>query len=97
MFTSLRDHDLHVRKSTLMVLTHLILNDMIKVCMAHCVGCTKSVQVKGQISEMAVCLEDSDPRIAGLAKYGIEVSFHNACMPVESTCYCGLYNRLFSH
>ena len=37
-----------------MVLTHLILNDMVKV--------------KGQISEMATCLEDKDARIADLAK-----------------------------
>lgn len=37
-----------------MVLTHLILNDMVKV--------------KGQISEMATCLEDKDQRIADLAK-----------------------------
>jgi condensin complex subunit 1 len=37
-----------------MVLTHLILNDMVKV--------------KGQISEMAICLEDAEPRIADLAR-----------------------------
>lgn len=37
-----------------MVLTHLILNDMVKV--------------KGQISEMATCLEDKDSRISDLAK-----------------------------
>jgi hypothetical protein len=43
-----------VRKNALMVLTHLILNDMIKV--------------KGEICEMAVCTEDADPRIAALAK-----------------------------
>ena len=36
------------------VLTHLILNDMVKV--------------KGQISEMAFCLEDQERRIADLAK-----------------------------
>ena len=41
------------RKNALMVLTHLILNDMVKV--------------KGQISEMAICLEDADRRIADLA------------------------------
>ncbi len=50
----LRDADLRVRKNTLMVLTHLILNDMIKV--------------KGQISEMAICLEDDDSRISDLSK-----------------------------
>ena len=53
---SLRDADLRVRKNTLMVLTHLILNDMIKV--------------KGQIAEMAVCLADADTRIADLARCG---------------------------
>ena len=37
-----------------MVLTHLILNGMIKV--------------KGQLGEMAKCLEDSEPRISDLAK-----------------------------
>lgn len=37
-----------------MVLTHLILNGMIKV--------------KGQLGEMAKCVEDPDQRIADLAK-----------------------------
>lgn len=50
----LRDESSYVRKNTLMVLTHLILNDMVKV--------------KGQISEMATCLEDKDSRISDLAK-----------------------------
>ena len=53
-FLRLRDESGHVRKNTLMVLTHLILNDMVKV--------------KGQISEMATCLEDKDSRISDLAK-----------------------------
>lgn len=43
-----------VKKNTLMVLTHLILNGMIKV--------------KGQLGEMAKCLEDKDTRISDLAK-----------------------------
>ena len=43
-----------MRKNTLMVLTHLILNDMVKV--------------KGQISELATCIIDDDVRIASLAK-----------------------------
>ena len=43
-----------VRKNALMVLTHLILNDMIKV--------------KSHISQLAVCIVDADERIAGLAK-----------------------------
>ena len=54
LFDRLRDESGHVRKNTLMVLTHLILNDMVKV--------------KGQISEMATCLEDKDNRISDLAK-----------------------------
>jgi condensin complex subunit 1 len=53
IYARLRDKDSHVRKNTMMVLTHLILNDMIKV--------------KGQISEMAICLEDKDKRISDLA------------------------------
>ena len=43
-----------MRKNTLQVLTHLILNDMVKV--------------KGNISEMATCIMDDDERIAALAK-----------------------------
>ncbi|RMX45777.1 hypothetical protein pdam_00004164 [Pocillopora damicornis] len=54
LYARLRDESSHVRKNTLMVLTHLILNDMVKV--------------KGQISEMATCLEDKDSRISDLAK-----------------------------
>ena len=50
----LRDPSRQVRKNTLQVLTHLILNDMVKV--------------KGQISEMAICIMDDDERIAALAK-----------------------------
>lgn len=50
----LADHTPLVRRNALTVLTHLILNDMVKV--------------RGQISSMARCLEDSDPRIADLAK-----------------------------
>lgn len=46
--------DAGVRKNTLMVLTHLVLNDMVKI--------------KGQISEIAVCLEDSDARVKDLTK-----------------------------
>ena len=53
-FHRLRDESAHVRKNTLMALTHLILNDMVKV--------------KGQISEMATCIVDSDERLAALAK-----------------------------
>ncbi|KAJ7598958.1 non-SMC mitotic condensation complex subunit 1-domain-containing protein [Mycena floridula] len=54
LYKGLSDSDLGVKKNTLMVLTHLILNGMVKV--------------KGQLGEMAKCLEDSDPRVADLAK-----------------------------
>jgi condensin complex subunit 1 len=54
LYKGLSDGDLVVKKNTLMVLTHLILNGMIKV--------------KGQLGEMAKCLEDPEPRIADLAK-----------------------------
>ena len=54
LYKGLKDDKLIVKKNTLMVLTHLILNGMIKV--------------KGQLGEMAKCLEDKDPRISDLAK-----------------------------
>ena len=50
----LSDESVLVRKNTMTVLSHLILNDMLKV--------------KGQISAIALCLEDSESRIADLAK-----------------------------
>ncbi|KAI0816821.1 non-SMC mitotic condensation complex subunit 1-domain-containing protein [Trametes gibbosa] len=54
LYTGLRDPDMVVKKNTLMVLTHLILNGMVKV--------------KGQMGEMAKCVEDEDERISDLAK-----------------------------
>ena len=54
IYRPLGDPDASVRKNTLMVLSHLILNDMMKV--------------KGHISKVAVCLEDSEDRIAALAQ-----------------------------
>lgn len=54
LYQGLTDPDAIVKKNTLMVLTHLILNGMIKV--------------KGQLGEMAKCLEDPDQRISDLAK-----------------------------
>ncbi|KDQ09126.1 hypothetical protein BOTBODRAFT_179302 [Botryobasidium botryosum FD-172 SS1] len=54
LYEGLSDKNLVVKKHTLMVLTHLILNGMVKV--------------KGQLGEMAKCLEDEDSRIADLAK-----------------------------
>ena len=55
MYKMLRDTSSLVRSNTLAVLTHLILNDMIKV--------------KGQISDIALCIADATDRIAGLAKH----------------------------
>jgi len=49
MYACLRDDSTKVRRHTLMVLTHLILNDMVKV--------------KGQVCEIALCLRDPDQRI----------------------------------
>jgi condensin complex subunit 1 len=54
MYAPLKDPDVSVRKNALMVLSHLILNDMIKV--------------KGEISGVAVCLEDDEAPIVDLAK-----------------------------
>jgi len=54
VYRPLGDPDSSVRKNALMVLTHLILNDMMKV--------------KGHIAKVAVCLEDEDPRVSALAR-----------------------------
>ncbi|KAJ1560409.1 Condensin complex subunit, partial [Cladochytrium tenue] len=54
LYKRLSDTDLTVKKNALMVLTHLVLNGMVKV--------------KGQLSEMAKCLEDTDKRVSDLAK-----------------------------
>ncbi|KAJ1664052.1 condensin complex non-SMC subunit Cnd1 [Coemansia sp. RSA 1813] len=54
LYGPLHDSDVNVKKTTLMVLTHLILNGMVKV--------------KGQLGEMAKCLEDKDARVADMAR-----------------------------
>jgi condensin complex subunit 1 len=54
LYARLQDKDVKVRKNTLQVLTHLILNDMVKV--------------KGQVCGIALCLEDSEQRIRDLAR-----------------------------
>lgn len=54
MYACLRDTSTKVRRHTLMVLTHLILNDMVKV--------------KGQVCEIALCLKDNDQRIRDTAR-----------------------------
>ncbi|XP_073540987.1 condensin complex subunit 1 [Phyllobates terribilis] len=54
LYARLRDESRDVRRTSAIVMTHLILKDMVKV--------------KGQVSEMAVLLIDSDQEIAVLAK-----------------------------
>ncbi|KAL2325982.1 hypothetical protein Fmac_025040 [Flemingia macrophylla] len=54
MYARLKDPCGSVRKNAVLVLSHLILNDMMKV--------------KGYINEIAVRLEDQDERISNLAK-----------------------------
>ncbi|CAM9116490.1 unnamed protein product [Phaeothamnion confervicola] len=54
MYGRLRDGSAAVRANALMVLTHLVLNDMIKV--------------KGHVSEIARCVCDDEPRIQGMAQ-----------------------------
>eukprot|EP00934_Nitzschia_sp_Nitz4_P007522 Nitzschia sp. Nitz4//scaffold11_size288233//220686//224851//NITZ4_000804-RA/size288233-snap-gene-0.58-mRNA-1//-1//CDS//3329534164//7512//frame0 len=54
IYACLRDSSTKVRRHTLMVLTHLILNDMVKV--------------KGQVCEIALCLRDDDQRIRDTAR-----------------------------
>ncbi|GAB2227931.1 hypothetical protein Droror1_Dr00009760 [Drosera rotundifolia] len=54
MYGRLRDPSVSVRKNAVLVLSHLILNDMMKV--------------KGYINEMALRLEDEDERISNLAR-----------------------------
>ncbi|CAH2322684.1 condensin complex subunit 1 [Pelobates cultripes] len=54
LYARLRDPSRDVRKTSGLVMTHLILKDMVKV--------------KGQVSEMAVLLIDSDQEIASLSR-----------------------------
>ena len=52
--TCLHDTQAGVRKHALGVLSHLVLNDMLKV--------------RGNVADMARCLEDCDPQVAALAR-----------------------------
>ncbi|KAL3693566.1 hypothetical protein R1sor_007217 [Riccia sorocarpa] len=54
MYARVHDPSASVRKNSVLVLSHLILNDMIKV--------------KGHISELAMHIEDEDQRISDLVK-----------------------------
>lgn len=76
LYKGLSDKDFVVKKNTLMVLTHLILNGMIKV--------------KGQLGEMAKCLEDPEPRISDLAKL-----FFTELSTKENAIYNNLPDGMF--
>ena len=54
IYALLRENSSKVRRHTMMVLTHLILNDMVKV--------------KGNVAEIALCLRDKDPRIRDMSR-----------------------------
>jgi condensin complex subunit 1 len=54
VYKCLKDKDVNVRRHAVLVLSHLILNDMVKA--------------KGGLSELAVCTEDPDARVSGAAK-----------------------------
>ena len=54
LYARLTDSECSVRLNAMTVLTHLILNDMVKV--------------KGQISDIALCITDLEHRISGMAK-----------------------------
>lgn len=54
LYQNLHDGDVRVRKTTLTVLTHLALNDMIKV--------------KGDICDIAALFQDKDPEIESLVR-----------------------------
>jgi condensin complex subunit 1 len=54
LYARLRDDDADVRYNILVVITHLVLNDMIKV--------------KGQVSHVAMALNDTESRIRDLAR-----------------------------
>ena len=74
---------MQVRHNTLTVLTHLVLNDMVKV--------------RGQVSEMALCLEDADERIQDMARLffgefklkqqGIYIDTHTHTFFFRSSCW----------
>eukprot|EP01052_Picozoa_sp_SAG31_P006669 SAG31_NODE_308_length_17951_cov_4.779240_16_plen_762_part_00 len=68
-YAMLGDTDLTVRKHTLMALTHLILNDMIKV--------------RAQVAEIAMCLEDTSSRMQELARlFFSELSHKGTSNPI---------------
>ncbi|KAL7500027.1 hypothetical protein ACHAWT_007982 [Skeletonema menzelii] len=69
IYACLRDKSIRVRRHTLMVLTHLILNDMVKV--------------KGQVCEIALCLQDNESTIRDMAR----LLFHELSKRTNSPIY----------
>ena len=57
----------------MMVLTHLILNDMIKI--------------RGQISAMSLCLEDTNPIIKELAQIFFYELSQKVCCQSRMSCH----------
>ena len=77
----LRDSSSLVRQYTIVVLTHLILNDMIKV--------------HGSVSEMALCLRDDVPSIADRARlFFLELSKKVWLCVCVCVCVCVLSKGL---
>ena len=72
----LRDACTLVRKNTIMVLTHLILNDMIKI--------------RGQIRLMALCLEDEENDIREMAHMFFHELSLKVCLQDEYILYISL-------
>lgn len=54
IYACLKDCSTRVRRHTMMVLTHLILNDMVKV--------------KGQVCEVAICIRDDDVNVRDMSR-----------------------------
>eukprot|EP00697_Spironema_sp_BW2_P005973 gnl/Spiro4/18329_TR9809_c0_g1_i2.p1 gnl/Spiro4/18329_TR9809_c0_g1~~gnl/Spiro4/18329_TR9809_c0_g1_i2.p1 ORF type:complete len:1321 (-),score=343.91 gnl/Spiro4/18329_TR9809_c0_g1_i2:4-3927(-) len=75
VYERLSDPDARVRKNTVMVLTHLILNDMTKI--------------KAHVCELILCLVDVDPRIQDLTKLFLQELAHKdsgeRTMPLAQT------------
>ncbi|KAL9181578.1 LOW QUALITY PROTEIN: hypothetical protein ACHAXT_010383 [Thalassiosira profunda] len=69
IYACLRDKSTRVRRHTLMVLTHLILNDMVKV--------------KGNVCEIALCLQDQESGIRDMAR----LLFHELSKRTNSPIY----------
>ena len=66
MFKRLHDEAVSVRKSALMVISHMILNGVLKG--------------RGQMAPVAACLEDSEQKVADLARlFFHEVSINTKC------------------